>query len=175
MQAVGVRTVAARTSLPVRKTRLRNRAAAGEEVAHLSNSHLAEQDLEGIDRRGICESILVEGNVQTFVDFFYLTHRPRPTQDNFDLRQTPEEIKVPPREMVFIKNNLAAAESARRQGDTSAVYKSFNSLAQYFQDTNDPKTGVYFYEKCLEISRLTSDKKGEMSANHRLGLVYDRM
>lgn len=40
---------------------------------------------------------------------------------------------------------------------------------------NDPKTGVYFHEKCLEISRLTSDRRGEMSANHRLGLVYDKM
>lgn len=49
------------------------------------------------------------------------------------------------------------------------------SLAQYYQDMNDPKTGVYFHEKCLEISRLTNDRRGEMSANHRLGLVYDKM
>ena len=40
---------------------------------------------------------------------------------------------------------------------------------------NDPKTGVYFHEKCLEISRLTSDKKGEMGANHLLGAAYDKM
>ena len=36
----------------------------------------------------------------------------------------------------------------------------------------DPKTGVYFYEKCLEISRLTGDKRGEMAANNDLGLIY---
>ena len=40
---------------------------------------------------------------------------------------------------------------------------------------NDPKTGVYFHEKCLEISRLTADRKGEMSANHLLGTAYDKM
>ena len=39
----------------------------------------------------------------------------------------------------------------------------------------DPKTGVYFYEKCLEISRLTGDKRGEMAANNDLGLVYQGM
>ncbi|CAM9320202.1 unnamed protein product, partial [Sphacelaria rigidula] len=66
-------------------------------------------------------------------------------------------------------------ESARRRGDTPSVYKSYNSLAQYYQHMNDPKTGVYFHEKCLEISRLTNDRGGEMSANHRLGLVYDKM
>lgn len=40
---------------------------------------------------------------------------------------------------------------------------------------NDPKTGVYFHEKCLEISRLTADRGGEMSANHRLGMAYEKM
>lgn len=50
-----------------------------------------------------------------------------------------------------------------------------NSLAQYYQDMNDPKTGVYFHEKCLEISRLTTDRGGEMSANHRLGVAYEKM
>lgn len=49
------------------------------------------------------------------------------------------------------------------------------SLAQYYQDMNDPRTGVYFHEKCLEISRLTADKGGEMNANHRLGVAYEKM
>ena len=39
----------------------------------------------------------------------------------------------------------------------------------------DPKTGVYFYEKCLEISRLTRDRRGEMASNHDLGLLYQSM
>lgn len=37
---------------------------------------------------------------------------------------------------------------------------------------DDTKTGIYFYEKCLEISRLTMDKLGEMRANHSLGLAH---
>lgn len=46
--------------------------------------------------------------------------------DNIDPRQGPSEISVPKREMLFIKDNLGAAESARRRGDTSAVYKAYN-------------------------------------------------
>jgi len=40
---------------------------------------------------------------------------------------------------------------------------------------SDPKTGVYFYEKCLEISKLTGDTPGEMTANHNLGCVHQQM
>lgn len=103
MQAVGVTTVPARVSAPQRKSRLRNRSAntavghtgnaeqqgqsqvAGGSISSNSGSHdyvhhMTEQDLEGVDRRGICEDILTGGHVQTFVDFFYLTHRPRPAQ-----------------------------------------------------------------------------------------------
>lgn len=108
MQAVGVTTVPARTSGPQRKSRLRNRYAAataggpgtsagsqgstadgtrltGGSIAsnRSSRNHqdiISEQDLEGVDRRAICEDILTGGHVQTFVDFFYLTHRPAPVQ-----------------------------------------------------------------------------------------------
>lgn len=87
MQAVGVTTVPARTSAPPRKSKLllRRRALAEEGNASSSggkgrSNQAAEQDLEGVDRRGICEDILAGGHVQTFVDFFYLTHRPSPVQ-----------------------------------------------------------------------------------------------
>ncbi|CAB1107153.1 unnamed protein product [Ectocarpus sp. CCAP 1310/34] len=223
MQAVGVTTVPARTSGPQRKSRLRNRssavstgdtgtsgvsqgsAAAGTRLAggsitssRSSRNHqdqISEEDLEGVDRRAICEDILTGGHVQTFVDFFYLTHRPAPAQDATDPGKGSAEVNVLKREMLFIRDNLVAAESARRRGDTAAVYKAYNrrtpvklnrrtygctcnkthSLAQYYQEMNDPKTGVYFHEKCLEISRLTADRGGEMSANHRLGVAYEKM
>jgi len=39
----------------------------------------------------------------------------------------------------------------------------------------DEKTGIYFFEKCLEISQVTSDKRGEMDANHNLGKVHESL
>lgn len=103
MQAVGVTTVPARVSAPHRKSRLRNRSAAkvsnpgaaepgsgsvggltggaSTSTTNGSSKHqMTDQDLEGVDRRAICEDILTGGHVQTFVDFFYLTHRPGPAQ-----------------------------------------------------------------------------------------------
>lgn len=37
----------------------------------------------------------------------------------------------------------------------------------------DHKTGIFFLNKCLELSLLLSDKKGEMAACHRLGKAYE--
>ena len=52
-----------------------------------------------------------------------------------------------------------------------------SNLALYFQSpqVSDPQTGVYFYEKCLEISKLTGDTSGEMAAYHNLGCVHQQM
>lgn len=133
-------------------------------------------------KRSVCEEILASGYVQSFVDFFYLTHRQDPkatagivagaasSKDNNDIVVSAEEMK-------FMKENLTRAEESRRKGDTDNVYNSYSNLAVYFQrgQVNDPKTGVYFYEKCLEIAKLTSDGPGEMSANHSLGCVHQQM
>jgi tetratricopeptide (TPR) repeat protein len=77
--------------------------------------------------------------------------------------------------MLFIRDNLTSAESSRRQGDTATVYGAYSALAQHYHSVNDAKTGVYFYEKCLEIARLTNDYRGEMASNHDLGLIYQSM
>ena len=51
----------------------------------------------------------------------------------------------------------------------------FSNLPWQSEEVKDPKTGVYFYEKCLEISKLTGDSNGEMTANHSLGIVHQQM
>ena len=69
----------------------------------------------------------------------------------------------------------SSAEAARRDGDTGTVYANYSELARSYQEANDAKTGIYFFEKCLEIARLTGDPVGEMHANHNLGLAYQRL
>ena len=121
----------------------------------------------------LCVDTLIEGYVQSYVDFFYLTHRADPNPDPNQPESSEAEIVVPLQDMMLIKKNLTDAESARRQGDTRTVYDSYDKLAKYYQEQGqDLKTAVYFYEKCLEIARLTSDAVGEMNANHHLGLSH---
>lgn len=126
---------------------------------------------------------MADGFVQSFVDFFYLTHRPEPNQQLIAQAAAadpeglngPLEIEVPSKEMLFVREQLSTAENARRQGDTGTVYAAYSALAKHYHAAEDPKTGVYFFEKCLEISRLTNDTRGEMAANHDLGLIYQSM
>lgn len=127
------------------------------------------------DKHSMCVDILVSGHVQSYVDFFYLTHRPDPNPDPSEDSKADKEIDVSVSDMTFIKDNLTRAEASRRKGETAAVYECYNSLAEYFQKQQDSKTGVYFYEKCLEMSRLTGDVAGEMTANRNLGSAYEAL
>ncbi len=126
-------------------------------------------------KQGICVDILTSGYVQSFVDFFYLMHRPDPNPDPNRPEAADAEIEVPVDAMLAVKDSLTSAEAARRDGDTGVVYDNYNKLARGFQASDDAKTGIYFFEKCLEISRLTGDPIGEMRANHNLGLAYQRL
>ena len=74
--------------------------------------------------------------------------------------------------MIFIRDNLVGAEVCRRQGNTTGVYLAYQRLADFYASLSDWKTSIFFHEKCLQ---LTTDIRAEMSANHELGRVYQKM
>lgn len=118
-----------------------------------------------------CQDLLVEGYVQSFVDFYHLTHRVDPNctdGSNAKIINNPED-------MSFIRNNLVLAELSRRQGNIVGVYNAYNKLAGSYKKKMDWKTAIFFQKKCLEVAQLTTDMKAEMSANHTLGEVYQQM
>ena len=71
-----------------------------------------------------CEQLLTGGFVQSYVDFFHLTHRADPSV--VDPAHVGQKISVSLQDMVFIRNNLVQAEVDRRQGNTDGVYGAFN-------------------------------------------------
>jgi tetratricopeptide (TPR) repeat protein len=160
----------ASSSIPSSATNDGNRSNNGPDGGVQSKN-----DAPVVHKQGMCIDILTEGYVQSFVDFFYLMHRPDPNPDPNKPEAADAEIAVPVETMQVVKENLTSAEAARRSGETSVVYNNYNELARGFQESNDAKTGIYFFEKCLEIARLTSDPIGEMKANHNLGLAYQRL
>lgn len=130
------------------------------------------------DRQRFCEEMLAQGYIQTFVDFFYLTHRPEP---QFAGGEGPvpgsgenAQINVPPEEMSEIRRCLTQAEDSRRRGDTNEVFNAYAQIAEHFK-TNDPKTSIYYHEKCLEIARLTGNLEQEMQASNNIGVIYQAM
>ena len=74
---------------------------------------MLDETTEKPDRRRLCEEILRDGFVQSYVDFFYLTHRPDPTVDAGEA-DAEREIEVPPEEMLYIRENLTQVRRAPR-------------------------------------------------------------
>ena len=177
--SVAMELIPACSSKPEKPTKVRNPRQVHPTT---TTTTIPEKEERQMDRRQLCEEMIQAGHVQSFVDFFYLTHRPDPvalaqTRQQMSGDDEPEamvkDIELGSREMELLRENLTAAEAARRKGETATVYRSLANLAQYFQNESaDPKTGVYFYDKCLEIARITGDYRGEMNANHNLGLAH---
>ena len=119
-----------------------------------------------------CQQLLFDGYVQSFVDFYHLTHRPDPNAPDIT---TAPKIYASIQDMTFIRDNLVMAETSRRQGNTASVYLAYIKLADLYAASMDWRTSIFFHEKCLEVSQLTADARAEMSANHSLGLVSQKM
>lgn len=133
----------------------------------------AETDVSGLrSEADFCLQLLTDGYVQSYVDFYHLTHRADP---NLQGNQKSKRIKHTLEEMLFIRNNLVHAEASRRQGNTNGVYTSYHLLADAYKKKMDWKTAIFFLDKCLEVAQLTTDIRAEMAANHILGSVYQSM
>ena len=112
----------------------------------------------------ICRQMLCDGFIQSYIDFYHLTHRS-------DIM----ENDISHQEKITVRNHLVRAEESRRKGNTKGVHQSYMKLASIYLNANDWKTSIFFYEKCFEIAQMTSDKNAEMAANHSLGIVYQKM
>ena len=130
-------------------------------------------DIKGelINDADMCQQLLVHGYVQSFVDFFHLTHRIDETVGD---PNSTAKVHTSCQDMMFLRDNLVTAEVSRRQGNTSAVYQSYTKLADFYANIIDWRTSIFFHEKCLEVSQLTADARAEMAANHALGIVYQK-
>ena len=150
----------------------RKRNGDGSGSSSSGNGGNNDAGADSFSESDFCQRLLVGGFVQSYVDFYHLTHRSDPLaiEGQRDLK-----IQVTIEDMKFIRDNLVMAEASRRQGNTTMVYVSYNKLADFYTNKRDYRTSIFFHEKCLDISMLTSDLRQEMAANHALGSVYQRM
>lgn len=119
----------------------------------------------------ISKQLLANGFVQSYVDFYHLTNRIDPATA---LSQNKSRLQVPEKDMKFIRDNLVAAEIARRGGNTAGVFTSLNKLANFYSNNGDYKTSIFFHEKRLEVAQLVGDDRSMMSANHSIGIIYQK-
>jgi len=121
----------------------------------------------------ICKQLLINGYVQSYIDFYHLTNRADPLSDPSKKEIT--KIRTSVDHMLFIRDKLLDSENARRQGNTNDVYIAYNSLADSFAKIQDWRTSIFFHEKRLEVAQIISDDKAIMNANQSLGLVHQQI
>lgn len=118
------------------------------------------------DATEICLNALKWGEIQSYVDLFYLTHRGKADVQPVDPEQLP-----------YIAENLRRAEQWQMQGKGGKAYGCYDRLANYFQEAGDVKTAIYFFEKCLRIADTLPEYGPECCANAciALGLAHMKL
>jgi len=134
------------------------------------------------DKQSLCIDILVNGYVNSFVDFFYLTHRAEDqntaaaaASSSSSTTTNSATLAIPDSQLPSVKHHLTTAEQAHRRGESEQVYSSYDALAHAFHAAGDYKTSVYFFEKCLDLAESMDDVAQQCSSNHNLGLTHDAM
>jgi hypothetical protein len=102
-----------------------------------------QQAAQRVDAKSLCLQLLAEGRPAAFVDFFQLTH-PAPAPAAAPAAQAAagqaraadaaEAGELPEGVLLYVKQQLAAAEEASRAGDPGTAHEAYMSLAKVFED-----------------------------------------
>ena len=127
------------------------------------------------DKYFVCTECLVEGNVQSFVDLFYLTHA-LDTSSGYGGDEEDSGAALTSFETLqFLKHKLTEAEVANRTAQRDTVFEAYEDIAKHFQTQQDYKTAVYFLTKALSVAQQAHNPVQEAHANEALGLAKEKM
>jgi len=115
--------------------------------------------VKGLDKQQLCIDLLMVGCVQSFVDFFYITHRKTPPNENNLAESEAKDVVIPEETLMFLKETLEVAESARRSSNYQHCFESYNTLAEYFEKVPDLKSSMYFYQRCADVASEVDARK----------------
>jgi len=125
--------------------------------------------VKGLDKQQLCIDLLMVGCVQSFVDFFYITHRKSAPSEASPVEQEAKDIEIPEDTLIFLKETLEAAESARRAKHYQHCFESYNTLAEYFEKVPDLRSAMYFYQRCADVATEVDARESIAKANLNLG------
>lgn len=127
----------------------------------------------------ICIELLTAGYVDSFSDFFKITHPKASGSYHYDYWQlVGDEITSPPPPVVpstkydFIQERLIQAENARRVAKDADLATAYTDLSQYFQSINDMKIAIIYLEKLRDYALFTSDLVREAQALKEIGRLF---
>jgi len=127
--------------------------------------------------------LLANGNVQSFIDFFYVSHKCLPNVmdkknyfgENLYIPETPNNED----EMQFFTDFSQALIKAEVRPESTKEQKSlaineYNSIAFNYEDQGDFSTAAYFYQRVVELAISGKNKQYELIALLGLGKCFDQ-
>lgn len=129
--------------------------------------------VKGLDKQQLCIDLLMVGCVQSFVDFFYITHRKSAPTEN-PLEFETKDVDIPEETLIFLKETLETAETARRSKNYQHCFESYNVLAEYFEKVPDLKSAMYFYQRCADVASEVDARESISKANLNLGTCEEK-
>jgi len=129
--------------------------------------------VKGLDKQQLCIDLLMVGCVQSYVDFFYITHRkPSPTDNSSE--QESKHVDIPEDTLIFLKETLETAEMARRHKTYQQCFENYNELAEYFETVPDLQSAMYFHRRCSDVASEVDARESIAKANLNLGSCEER-
>jgi tetratricopeptide (TPR) repeat protein len=130
--------------------------------------------VKGLDKQQLCIDLLMVGCVQSFVDFYYITHRKSAPGANDADFGGEQDVDIPEETLLFFKETLESAESARSVGSYQQCFEAYNTLAEYFERVSDLKSAMYFFKRCAEVATEVQAHESIAKANLSLGSCEER-
>jgi len=128
---------------------------------------------KGLDKQQLCIDLLMVGCVQSFIDFFYITHR-KSAASEAPLEQDTKELDIPEETLIFLKETLESAETARRMKNYHHCFEHYNVLSDYFEKVSDLKSAMYFYQRCSDVATEVDARESIAKANLNLGMCEEK-
>jgi len=129
----------------------------------MGNSEITNNDLTRVDRQSLCIDVLCEGFINSYIEFFYLSH---PYSESNEL----QGCSLSEDELIYLKENLVMAELSHRKADYIKTHKAYKNIADFFKQNGEFETAIYFYNKCKDICEdakaMNSSTSGASAADH---------
>lgn len=130
--------------------------------------------VKGLDKQQLCIDLLMVGCVQSYVDFFYITHRKPSSSEAGPGEQEGKGFELPEETLIFLKETLEVAESARRAVNYQHCFESYNTLAEYFEKVQDLKSAMYFFQRCADVASEVDARESISKAFLNLGMCEEK-
>ncbi|CAD7936277.1 unnamed protein product [Amoebophrya sp. A25] len=140
--------------------------------AKASKENAAPVVEERKDKKSYCIDLLIEGCVDSFVDFLKITHNAPGAEAVGGGEKKAGAKKL---DIVYLKDTLEKAETNRRAMNYNTAVDGYNGLAEYFDKIGETKSSRYFFERCIAVAQEAGASDALAKANLNMGMCEEKL